>query len=162
MDSISTVFVYGTLMHGQANYRSFAAGSSWRFPAWLWGCLYDTGAGYPMLEIPAEHGLLPSQLAHKDAESAASLQMPASQGFYPVWGELMCFDDLAQRLPRLDALEDYRPGSPSLYDRVITKVMAFDGTAQLRPMFAWCYVRGALAPDSFLQRPIVRWPAVSE
>jgi hypothetical protein len=48
----------------------------------------------------------------------------------------MTFDDPAQRLPPIDELEDFHPGNPSLYRRVLLPVCLEDG----RTTTAWAYV----------------------
>ncbi len=69
-----------------------------------------------------------------------------------VYGELLTFDDPLSRLPAIDRLEGFRPGSSSLYRRVLVPVTVH-GVREL----AWVYTVEA---TRIKQRRIVsgRWP----
>ncbi len=157
------VLVYGTLKRGFANHDRFCHNAVDIQPATVRGRLYDLGA-FPALEVPEE-----SILAHGTADPYADVatqarftaemaQHPAPRvkgrtrrGWGIISGELLTFDDPIERLPRLDRLEGFRPGGPSLYRRVL--VTAFTG----RPGAAWVYV----AAENLLRRcacPIPSWP----
>jgi len=62
----------------------------------------------------------------------------------PVYGELLTFDDPESRLPAIDPLEGFHPGSSCLYRRVLVPVWA--GGAVLP---AWLYVVGDRSIRSF-------------
>jgi len=144
---VITLFVYGTLKRGFPNHDRFCRNAIDIQPATVWGRLYDLGA-YPALEVPAE-----SILAHGTADSPADAATQARfepkmaqpydprakgrtrRGWGLIRGELMTFDDPAERLPRLDHLEGYHPDGPSLYRRVLTPV--FRGNASVA---AWVYI----------------------
>ena len=152
-------------MHGQANYRGYAAGNLSRTPAWLWGKLFDSGQGYPLLRIPKHHCyrlgstdyLNDAQQCHQFQQQ--SFEIPRQQEeWFPVWGELLVFDDPLQRIPRLDDFEDYEPQKPSLYDRVLSSVIAMDPHGKPHAHMAWVYVQGSAAPKHFLDKVIAKWP----
>ncbi len=77
----------------------------------------------------------------------------SSPGWNTVYGELLVFDDPAERLPVLDDLEGFRPGKESFYKRVlIPTTLAETGMITL----AWTYV----VESAFgLYLPGGHWPA---
>ena len=95
------VFVYGTLLRGEANHALLRGAERLEADARVRGALYDTGCGYPALVL--EEG------AAEDSGAG-----PAG----PVAGEVYAVD--GRMLAELDALEDYwGPGDPrNLYERV--------------------------------------------
>ncbi len=144
---VINLFVYGTLKRGFPNHDRFCRNAIDIQPATVWGRLYDLGA-YPALEVPEE-----TILAHgttdplADAVTQARFEAEAAQhpaprakgrtrsGWGLVRGELLAFDDPAERLPRLDHLEGYHPDGPSLYRRVLTPVFCGDASVA-----AWVYI----------------------
>ena len=117
------------------------------------GHLYDLPAGFPALVVPEE-----SVRAVGTAEYAADAGLsgrPAGAAVSPlgpaVHGELMTFDDPAERLPAIDGLEDYRPGERGFYRRVLIPVWTRED-----PVLAWAYVAES-ATGAHL--PGGRWPA---
>jgi hypothetical protein len=60
---------------------------------------------------------------------------PEDAGWQDVQGELQTFDDPADRLAAIDALEDFHPGAPSLYLRVLLPVRR-----NAECVAAWVYV----------------------
>ena len=144
------VFVYGTLKRGMWNHERFCAGALSIEEAVVRGRLYETDCGLPVLHVP-EADILAQGTADPCADVAVQARFDAEMAQHPdlrakgrtrrgwglVRGELMTFDDPEERQPRLDRLEGYRPGSPSLYNRVLVPVFS-DGA----PAAAWAYVGG--------------------
>lgn len=114
----STLFVYGTLMRGEARHGLVQAATRIE-PATIEGRLYDTGRGYPALV------------------DASTPNDPR------VSGEALFFDAaaLAREWPRLDDYEGYSACWPasSLYLRVTRPITLDDGTR----LEAWVYVMPA-------------------
>ncbi|MGG7618306.1 gamma-glutamylcyclotransferase [Bacillus coreaensis] len=99
MDTI-TLFVYGTLRRHETNHRLIREATCIAEQAWVNGELFDTGNGYPTLEL-------------NDSGK--------------VHGEL--YEVSKNLLPQLDALEDYEEGKESnLYDRTNVTVHTDKGT----------------------------------
>ncbi|HQK75796.1 MAG TPA: gamma-glutamylcyclotransferase [Candidatus Hydrogenedentes bacterium] len=144
------VLVYGTLKRGMWNHERFCAGALSIEEAVVCGRLYEMDCGLPVLQVPGAD-ILAHGSADPCADVAAQTRFEAGSAQHPdqgtkgrtrrgwglVRGELMTFDDPEERLPRLDRLEGYRPGSPSLYNRVLVSVFS-DGA----PAAAWAYVGG--------------------
>ena len=121
--SVTTLFVYGTLMRGEANHARFCADALTIEPAVTIGRLYHLPMGFPAM-IEADDG--------------------------QVFGEAMTFVDLCAKLRTLDVLEGYRPDRPeqSMYlrRRCIISIIEAD---PLVPAF--CYVwQGSLPTRSRL------------
>ncbi|MGH7818219.1 MAG: gamma-glutamylcyclotransferase family protein [Candidatus Binatia bacterium] len=135
------VFVYGTLKRGERFHDRYCRGALSIVSATVRGRLSFLPAGYPVLDVPPE-AILARGSADPAADAARLDDLErglVTSGSWPeVAGELMPFDDPASRLPSLDRLEGYRPGAPSLYDRVALAVRV--GNAGTRA--AWVYVRG--------------------
>lgn len=144
------VFVYGTLKRGMWNHERLCAGAVSIEEAMVRGRLYETDCGLPVLQVPGAD-ILARGTADPCADVATQARFEAEMAQHPdprakartrrgwglVRGELMTFDDPEERLPRLDRLEGCRPGSPSLYNRVLVPVFS-DGA----PAAAWAYVGG--------------------
>lgn len=138
------LFVYGTLRRGGPYHERFCSGARAIEPARTVGTLGRLPAGYLVLAVP-EASILArgsadvlADLRTQDDRSLAAL--PRGAGF--VDGELLTFDDATDRLPAIDAFEDFHPGARSLYERVLIpiEVMATGHVAS-----AWAYAgsRGA-------------------
>ena len=146
------VFVYGTLMTGQANHDTFAPGIAATARAWTAGRLTTMPEGYPMLFAPLE-----AVLAHARGpvridlatQRAAALPAFTEDSFGSAWGmiagEVLYFADPAAWLPTLDALEDFSPGLPSLYCRVLLPVVARTPRGALA-CACWAYASPRCAP----------------
>ena len=122
-DQVKHLFVYGTLMRGQANHGRFCADALTIEPAVTTGRLYHLPMGFPAL-IDADDG--------------------------HVFGEAMTFVDLYAKLRTLDVLEGYRPDRPehSMYLRHRRIISILDADL-LVPAF--CYVwQGSLPKRSRL------------
>jgi gamma-glutamylcyclotransferase (GGCT)/AIG2-like uncharacterized protein YtfP len=111
---IEQVFVYGTLLRGEANAGLIPAEFIRTVqPATVAGALYDTGHGYPALK----------------------LQGPPQRR---VRGECLHIADLPALLEALDRLEEfggYDDPAP-LYYRTLIDLQAENG----EPLRAWCYI----------------------
>jgi hypothetical protein len=80
-----------------------------------------------------------ADVATQERVDAAAIETAAratNDAWHDISGELMTFDDPAERLPPIDELEDFRPGAPSLYRRVLLPVRLEDGGL----VAAWVYV----------------------
>jgi gamma-glutamylcyclotransferase (GGCT)/AIG2-like uncharacterized protein YtfP len=134
------LFVYGTLKRGGRYHARFCGGALSIEPASVRGRLYTSPAGYPVLVVPPD-----SVLAHGSRDAIADVgrqearltRAVFSEGavWQDVHGELQTFDDPADRLAAIDALEDFHPGAPSLYLRVLLPVRL--GSERVA---AWAYV----------------------
>jgi hypothetical protein len=91
-------------------------------------------------------------LAHGSTDALADVRLQAKvaadteehgEPWRDIAGELLTFDDPQDRLPPIDALEDFHPGGASLYRRVLVSVRC-DGGIRLT---AWVYVEGELARE---------------
>ena len=161
---VITLLVYGTLKRGFPNHDRFCRNALDIQPATVWGRLYDLGA-FPAIEVP-EESILAYGTADPLADAAIQARFEAEAAQHPdlrakgckrrgwglIRGELMTFDDPAERLPRLDRLEGFRPGGPSLYRRVL--VPAF---TDHEPVPAWAYVAGD-GMRRLCAQPIPSWP----
>ncbi|MCC6508309.1 MAG: gamma-glutamylcyclotransferase [Pirellulaceae bacterium] len=130
LDTLTAVFVYGTLKTGQCRERCWPCEPLSVEKAWTAGELYDTGP-YPAL----------------------------FRGDDLVGGELWTFPEssMALVLSELDAVEEYRPGNEStnLYNREI--VTCTD--QQYRNWTAYTYLYARPAERQFFQRllPTYSW-----
>jgi gamma-glutamylcyclotransferase (GGCT)/AIG2-like uncharacterized protein YtfP len=96
------VFVYGTLRKHERNYHLMKGAELMAEQAWTYGCLYDTGMGYPAMK-----------------ESKMD----------KVFGELYLVTDV--QLRRLDLLEGYKPGGErNLYNRKRQTIYHDTGSTQ--------------------------------
>ena len=146
------VFVYGTLKRGFSNHDAYCTGVLRICPAWLRGRLFKLTPQIPALTVPDEDVLacgtaavtadIETQEKFESFRANKQIAPPAST-FSPGWrkvrGELLVFDDPETRLPLLDSLEEFRPGSPSTYLRVLVS-LTLPGGSQTS---AWTYIAGA-------------------
>jgi gamma-glutamylcyclotransferase (GGCT)/AIG2-like uncharacterized protein YtfP len=155
------VFVYGTLQSGQRNHERYCRGVVSREAATVRGRLYELPQGYPMLAIPGEGLAIGTrdaaadvarqlQLAQDSSDDASGAE-PIDDDWPAIHGEILSFDDAEIRLPLLDELEDFHPGGPSLYVRVLLRSQ--------QGQVVWTYV----APDGQLPQGAIRvgtrWPS---
>ncbi|HZG75058.1 MAG TPA: gamma-glutamylcyclotransferase [Paenibacillus sp.] len=113
-DGVTLVFVYGTLLRGEANHRRLRDAKARAATAVVeGGTLYDTGRGYPAMMLEPRPG----------------------DGNATVRGEVYEVDEATLR--SLDELEDYYgPNDPrNEYERVRIEVVTEDGSLE-----AWTYV----------------------
>lgn len=151
------VFVYGTLKRGCENHDLFCAGALCIVPATVRGRLFAHPAVFPMLTVPRQTVLAVgttdplhdagTQAAFRGRPLQSATEIEASADLGPHWrrirGELITFDDPAIRLPALDELEDFHPGQPSLYLRVLVAAQ----TSQRSFTPAWAYVAAIPVQD---------------
>lgn len=120
------------------------------------GLLYDLPEGYPAVVVPDATVLaVGTDDPAADARKARTLTREGltAPGVPAVCGELYSFDDPEERLPALDALEEFLPGDPaSPYRRVLVPVLVAGGG--VTP--AWTYA--ARGPRG-THMPGERWPA---
>ena len=153
MSSELRIFVYGTLKRGFSNHERYCKGLLRAEPACLTGRLYKLTAQIPVMIIPDRQ-----VLARGSADIAADVQTQEKQeaslrrekttleditgmpgdNWRKVCGELFRFGDPGSRLPSIDFLEDFQPGQPSTYNRVLVPVTLPDGSETT----AWVYVAG--------------------
>ena len=128
-DEIERVFVYGTLLRGEANHDRFCQDALGVEPASTTGRLYDLGVGFPAM---------------------------VSSAFGTVYGEVITFPDINAALAGLDVLEGYHPDRPgqSLYLRRVQTVTLLDSGAEVP---AYCYVWRGLLPAGAVPVPSGRW-----
>lgn len=141
--NLLAVFVYGTLKRGERNHARYAANACRVDPCAVVGRLWRRHTGTPILELPPGAALAPGT-ADPGADLATQQRFapPRAQGGSSVWlpyyvevrGELCLFEDVATALPHLDELEEFVPGQPSLYDRVLAPILHPSVGA------AWTYV----------------------
>jgi gamma-glutamylcyclotransferase (GGCT)/AIG2-like uncharacterized protein YtfP len=149
------VFVYGTLKRG-GRYHAYCRGGLMVAEARVEGVLYDLPEGYPAIVLPEATVLaVGTDDPAADAREAKRVagQYLTEPGSPTVHGELYTFDDPGERLPALDALEEFFPEDPaSPYRRVLVPVLPLVGG--VTP--AWTYAargpRGTHLPSG-------RWSA---
>ena len=126
----TTLFIYGTLMRGQANHR-FCKRAKNIEEAVACGKLYQLPPGYPALQVPDESVLM---IGTKDVFANAQDQYRENNdmdfefkiynGWGTVHGELVTFSDPERDIPPIDKLE----GTPFYYERVLVPVQKPDGS----------------------------------
>lgn len=160
------LFVYGTLKQGQRNFERYCRGALAVEPACVLGRLYylaqglHLSYGYPMLDIPPGRALAlgsadylaDAALLERLACSAVAPAPVLASGWELIAGEVLTFDDPLERLPKLDALEDFRPGEASLYHRVAVQL------CQPRGKTVWTYVAANHAVPESAVRIGPCWP----
>lgn len=150
------IFVYGTLKRGFANHDRYCRGLLRTEPARMRGRLFKLTPGIPIMTVPAE-----DILGRGSENIAADLELQRrfatlcgtehprgdKRGDRPGWknisGELLVFGDPEAELPRMDNLEDFRPGKPSTYVRALVRAALADGSR----VPAWTYVAGCATAD---------------
>jgi gamma-glutamylcyclotransferase (GGCT)/AIG2-like uncharacterized protein YtfP len=147
------LFVYGTLKRGLSNHERFCRGVLDIREAFVQGELYEMPSGIPVLHVPDEAVLARGTAdplhdaavqARISARAASSPDPPAGDGRENdpplVYGELMTFSDPLSRLPAIDRLEGFTPGSRSLYQRVLVKgTVLAPGQTDGRAVPMWLY-----------------------
>ena len=126
---VRRLFVYGSLLRGEANHARYCADALTIEPARTTGRLYHLPAGFPAM-VEATDGV--------------------------VYGEAMTFLDLEAPLGKTDLLEGYRPEGPerSLYLRRVQRVTLL-GSGQTAA--AYCYVWRGRSPHGAVLIPSGRW-----
>ena len=145
------VFVYGTLKRGFSNHDAYCTGVLRICSAWLRGRLFRLSPEIPVMTVPDEDILaygtasvavdVAAQEKFESFPAGEETARPASgcgPGWRKVMGELLVFGDPETRLPILDSLEEFRPGRPSTYIRVLVSI-TLPGSLQTS---AWTYIAG--------------------
>lgn len=156
MDDRLSLFVYGTLKLGERNHDRYCQGFASVEEATVRGRLYDLPFGFPGLFVPLEDVqavgtgdyLADTRLSH----GTRITPVGDPEGWDVVHGELLVFEDLERRLPRIDGLEGFRPGEEGFYTRVLIPVTHAGGET----MLAWAY---SVAEDSGARLSEGVWPA---
>ncbi|GFM34172.1 gamma-glutamylcyclotransferase family protein [Desulfovibrio subterraneus] len=145
MSSPFRLFVYGTLKQGGEYHDRFCSDAVAVIPCLVQGRIFERPEGYPTLFVPP--GII---LAHGTADreaDAARCNDPVPPHLSPqsyleacppwghVFGQLMLFRKALPHMERLDALEDFFPGKPSMYERVLVPVWS-----QGQLLASWTYV----------------------
>lgn len=141
------LFLYGTLRAGGARHGLIAPYLESAVPSRVWGRLYHAPAGYPALEVPEA-----CWLAHGTADPVADAVLASGMGTVTpvcpegdwgwVLGDVVELRDPGHSIPPVDAYEDFRPGGPCLYARVLLAVEVGDGALP-----AWAYVKAPSGGD---------------
>jgi gamma-glutamylcyclotransferase (GGCT)/AIG2-like uncharacterized protein YtfP len=149
------VFVYGTLKRGQRNHEDFCRGALAVREATVRGWLYDLPFGFPALIVPEVEVWntgTKDYLSDSETQHRANPESEASSLHPTVHGELVTFDDPAERLPSIDGLEGFRPGEDSFYRRVLVPATLVDTSTVV---MAWTY---AVESAGGVYLPAGRWP----
>lgn len=155
------VFAYGTLKLGQHNHE-FCGPIGAIEEGILPGRLYDSGCGFPILQVAPETIVRTASdsllLDIREAERCANpcprnQQAPAGDWDW-VQGEVITLQNPIGSLQAMDRLESATPHGKGPYQRVLVYVQTASGSAQL----AWTYVATG---TSFLYKRIKTgiWPA---
>ncbi|RMD84854.1 MAG: gamma-glutamylcyclotransferase [Candidatus Dadabacteria bacterium] len=163
------LFVYGSLKRGQRYHRRYCRGAISVQEGIVRGRLYELPSGFPVLEVPAADILAPGTadpLADVATQARLASQVTDATAIRPLgphcgsWGyvrgEILTFADPAARLRALDRFEEFSPGRPSPYRRVL--VPAYAGP---RCILAWTYVEGTGRRPAGRWLPAGVWPAAS-
>ena len=151
MASELRIFVYGTLKSGFSNHDAYCTGVLRICQAWLRGRLFKLSPLIPVMTVPDEDILargtasvtddIEAQKKFESFPASKETARPASRcgrGWRKVTGELLVFDDPETRLPLLDSLEEFKPGCPSTYLRVLVSITLPRGLQTS----AWTYIAG--------------------
>jgi gamma-glutamylcyclotransferase (GGCT)/AIG2-like uncharacterized protein YtfP len=149
------IFVYGTLKRGQRNHERFCRRALATREATVRGWLYELPYGYPALVVPEEEVWVTGTrdyLSDAQEQHRATPRSEASSLRPTVYGEVLTFDDTAERLPLIDGLEGFRPGEESLYERVLVPATLLNTSTVV---MVWTY---AVESAVGLYLPAGRWP----
>ncbi len=155
--------VYGTLKRGYWNHECFCRKAVSIEDAIIRGRLYELPSGIPVLRVP-DSDIIAVGTCDPLADTATQEQLAeglveapdnwcADEYWDWIHGELMTFDDPGTRLPRIDSLESFCPGRPSLYRRVLVPAIC-DATV----VPAWCYVADEALLSAATPTGKTSWP----
>lgn len=154
-------FVYGTLKRGYWNHDRFCSDAIHIEEAEVWGRLYELPSGIPVLQVPDNYILAAGSLdpltdiaTQESFLDRMDVATDCEKDWRMICGELIVFPDARLSLPPIDRLEGFRPGLPSLYNRVLVPVMVDDNS--LIP--AWCYIDGGRLIRDALPTGKTSWP----
>jgi len=148
-------FVYGSLKRGFNNHHRYCRGVRSVEVTNTAGKLYRLPTGYPVLVLPESRLLArgsgdplvdleaAQRIERKAVQTGTALTSPPPWGKNRVRGELLTFADPIGRLRAIDALEEFRPGHKSRYERVLIEVYS---PCHQADVLAWTYVAGSLPP----------------
>jgi gamma-glutamylcyclotransferase (GGCT)/AIG2-like uncharacterized protein YtfP len=155
------LFVYGTLKKGFSNHAEYCSGVHAIERSAVRGRLYwltrdvpvmavpeedvlAAGSGNPLADVAVQAGfsakLLSGEVGAGCAAHPESGAGAGAQKWRKVGGELLTFDDPGTRLPLIDSFEEFTPGGPSIYTRVLVPVVVEGGPC----VAAWTYISGSL------------------
>lgn len=157
------LLVYGTLKRGYWNHECFCRKAVSIEEAMIRGRLYELPSGIPALRVPGSD-IVAAGTCDPLADAATQERLAGELVHLPdngrigehwdwVHGELMTFDDPGTRLPRIDSLESFCPGRPSLYRRVLVPAIC-DATI----VSAWCYVADEALLSAATPTGKTSWP----
>lgn len=152
-----SLFVYGTLKRGERNHDRFCRGFTSAEEGTVRGRLYDLPFGFPALVVPEDDVYAVGTAGYiADAKLCVGVEIGEREelaSWDVVRGELMTFEDPAERLARIDALEGFRPGEGGFYARVLVPVALTGGGGNV---LAWAY---SVGEGSGVHLPGGYWPA---
>ena len=143
LNNHTEVFVYGTLLEGEANHEHYCKDVLSIDEATVIGALYR-GPGFPFLSIPQDNIIAEGSLAlrsdvlklchYGDLDEGPRVH----KGWQEVSGQVITFRDGTEALAALDKLEGFGGSEEfNLYDRVLTSVWL---PRQRKYIKAWVYV----------------------
>jgi len=151
-----TLFVYGSLRHGQWNYKRYCRRNIGIEQATVCGNLYLLPPGYPALQIPVEsvissnsHDVFYDAQIQYQENDDQDFEYKIYDGWDTVHGELITFPDPERDIPPIDKLE----GTPFYYDRDLVPTRREDGSI----VYAWVYTMSEL-PFGARLLPDGVWP----
>ena len=153
MKSALRIFVYGTLKKSFSNHAQYCTGVLRLEQALLRGTLFKLNPRAPIMTIPDADILAYGTMnvaedleVQEKFESILTPRLKAGEETPAeksgdrsiVRGEILFFGDAETRLPMIDSLEDFLPGEPSTYLRVLVNATLLDG----HQTSAWTYIAG--------------------
>jgi gamma-glutamylcyclotransferase (GGCT)/AIG2-like uncharacterized protein YtfP len=151
------LFVYGSLKPGEAGHELFCREALRAEPARVRGALFEAPEGYPVLlvteaEVLAEGTENPARDARRALRhGSVSRGRPADHayGIRLRWidGFVLRFAEPNRQIPPIDEYEDFVPGTPGPYRRVLIATAGESAGA------AWTYISPPGPPDAD-HRPI--------
>lgn len=153
------LFVYGTLRHDQPEHARYCRGVTGWWPARLRAQLWMVPAGYRLTIVPQAAVLLTAtgdaeadeMHRHGLAAEVIARAVRMQEEFAAPWidGELLRFRDATEAWPPLDRWEEFTPGRPGTYARVVVPVMVqVNHESAARAMAVWAYVATAAPAGS--------------
>ena len=152
MKSALRIFVYGTLKENFSNHVQYCTGVLRIEQALLRGRLFKRTPDIPAMIIPKTDifangttNVLKDLEVQEKFESILRRERkgekkPAekAEDWGIVRGEILFFGDAQTRLPLIDGLEEFVPGEPSTYLRVLVNATLLSG----QRISAWTYIAG--------------------
>ncbi|MFV0347502.1 MAG: gamma-glutamylcyclotransferase [Halodesulfovibrio sp.] len=139
------LFVYGSLKLGGEYHDRFCRDAVAIAPGLVQGRIFERPEGYPTLFVPPgiilAYGTCDRETDATRCDDTVPPHLSPQSYLKPrppwghVFGQLMIFHRALPYMERLDVLEDFFPGKPSMYERVLVPVWSL---GQLLP--SWTYV----------------------